>query len=124
MSTVWKVFLLHTINPNKYPIYDQHIHRAFKFIKFNNEKEYLKSDYTEKEKMDFYKNTYLKFVENHIADLRIKKIDEAMYTFGRFLKQIDFKCLEKLFDNFKLENKFEYNSTAGLKLISKNNSNE
>ncbi len=32
VSVVWKIFLLHIIKPNKYPIYDQHIHRAFLFI--------------------------------------------------------------------------------------------
>ena len=32
LTTVWKIFLLHIIKPNVYPIYDQHIHRAFLYI--------------------------------------------------------------------------------------------
>ena len=31
LTAVWKIFLLHIIKPDKYPIYDQHIHRAFLF---------------------------------------------------------------------------------------------
>ena len=36
LSAVWKIFLLHIIKPSKFPVYDQHIHRAYNFINGEN----------------------------------------------------------------------------------------
>lgn len=80
---VWKIFLLHLIKPDKYPIYDQHIHRAYLYInKLNwiNISEKIKDE----EKSIFYFDSYLPFIEKEVK-LKIKNIDEAMYTFGKFL---------------------------------------
>jgi len=35
LSSIWKIFLLHIINPMKYPIFDQHVCRAYYFITYN-----------------------------------------------------------------------------------------
>lgn len=84
MSAVWKIFLLHIIRPFKYPIYDQHIHRAYNFL----QKNFARIDNTisNKDKENFYFNTYLPFI-NDYKDIELKKLDEAMFAFGRFLKQ-------------------------------------
>jgi|TARA_R100000501_G_C2616568_1_gene110088 hypothetical protein len=84
LSTVWKIFLLHIINPNKYPIYDQHIHRAFLFIHNEDWSNISNTSINNKAKEEFYFNRYLPFIEKqNIQD--IKKLDEAFFAFGQFL---------------------------------------
>jgi hypothetical protein len=83
VSAVWKIFLLHIIKPNKYPIYDQHIHRAFLFI-HNEDWNYIANTISDKAKEQFYFESYLPFIEDHnIKDL--KKLDEAFFAFGQFI---------------------------------------
>ena len=83
VSFVWKIFLLHKISPNSYPIYDQHIHRAFNKIN-NLEWENISNTISNKIKENFYFNTYLGFLElNKVNDLR--KLDKAFFAYGQFL---------------------------------------
>ena len=83
VSVVWKVFLLHIISPSIYPIYDQHIHRAHRFM--NNEaSDGIKASMNESVKLKFYFEEYFPFVkESKIKDL--KKMDEAFFAFGQFI---------------------------------------
>lgn len=32
-ATIWKIFLLHLMNPSEFPIFDQHVNRFYQFIK-------------------------------------------------------------------------------------------
>jgi hypothetical protein len=83
VSAVWKVFLLHIIKPNYYPIYDQHIHRAYNFIN-GNDFSGISSTMYDKKKLTFYFNEYLPFVRRmNVANL--KEMDEAFFAFGQFL---------------------------------------
>jgi len=93
VSSVWKIFLLHIINPNKFPIYDQHVHRAYNYLKEENWQG-VSSKISPKIKESFYFNEYLSFIlDNGIKDL--KKFDEAMFSFGQFLNtNYNFKLLK------------------------------
>lgn len=83
VSTVWKVFLLHIIKPTIYPIYDQHIHRAYLYINRLDYKN-INANMSDRKKLDFYLNEYLPFVKRmNITDL--KAMDEAFFAFGQFL---------------------------------------
>ena len=53
VSVVWKVFLLHIISPSIYPIYDQHIHRAYRFM-HNEASDGIKASMNEGPKLKFY----------------------------------------------------------------------
>jgi hypothetical protein len=91
VSAVWKIFLLHIINPNKYPIYDQHIHRAFLFI-HNEDWSNIQNTMNDKVKEKFYFERYLPFIEaQNIKDL--KKLDEAFFAFGQFLNTRNYSTL-------------------------------
>jgi len=83
LSAVWKIFLLHIIKPNMYPIYDQNIHRAFNYI-HNLEYSNISSSLKKKEKEDFYFNKYLCFIDS-IENINLKKLDEAFFSFGKFI---------------------------------------
>jgi hypothetical protein len=83
VSVVWKVFLLHIISPSIYPIYDQHIHRAFRFM-HNEASDGIKASMNEGIKLKFYFEEYYPFVkQSKIKDL--KKMDEAFFAFGQFI---------------------------------------
>lgn len=92
ISAVWKIFLLHIIKPNKYPIYDQHIHRAFLFIHKENWSNISNTSINNKAKEQFYFERYLPFIESqNIKDL--KKLDEAFFAFGQFLNTRNYSTL-------------------------------
>lgn len=92
LSAVWKIFLLHIIQPKKFPIYDQHIHRTFLFIHKKEFSNLSNTSIKNKQKEAFYFNEYLPFIdENEIKNL--KKLDEAFFAFGQFLNTKDYKNL-------------------------------
>lgn len=83
VKAVWHIFLLHIIKPNKFPIYDQNIHRAFNYLN-NKDWKSINNKISDSAKLDFYFNTYLHFVEkSKFHDL--KALDEAFFAFGQFL---------------------------------------
>lgn len=83
ISVVWRVFILHIIKPQHYPIYDQHVHRAFEFI-HDGKWDDIKNTMQDKVKIEFYKEKYLPFIDQH-RDINLKELDEAFFSFGRFL---------------------------------------
>ena len=91
LTTVWKMFLLHIIKPNKCPIYDQNIHRAFLFI-HNEDWSNIRNTMSNKAKEKFYFERYLPFIAaQNIKDL--KKLDEAFFAFGQFLNTRNYATL-------------------------------
>lgn len=80
---VWGIFVLHCIYPKTYPLYDQHVYRAYEAIQSDEEilsklapaswDRYL--EYTR-----FFKN----LVENSGIDERVT--DRALWTYGKHLK--------------------------------------
>ena len=83
VSVVWKVFLLHIISASMYPICDQHIHRAYRFM-HNEASAGISASMNEATKLKFYFKEYFPFVkESKIKDL--KKMDEAFFAFGQFI---------------------------------------
>lgn len=86
VSAIWLITLAHLINPTCFPVFDQHVYRAYKFMKHQtvDMPEYNK----EKERINLYQEKYLPFFEELIAtDTTIdrKKLDEALWGFGRFV---------------------------------------
>ncbi len=85
VSAVWKIFLLHITKPKRYAIYDQHVHRAYNFIHELEYKTISADSVKDVDKLAFYRDTYLKFINKH-NELNLKKMDEALVSFGQFLK--------------------------------------
>jgi len=82
-GAIWKMFLLHIIQPDNFPIFDQHVYRAYLFIAKNKRGEIPDN----KRKQDIYFSEYVPFF-NEMAGNGIsrKKLDEALWAFGKFLK--------------------------------------
>lgn len=82
---IWNIFYLHCRFPDRYPIYDQHAHRAMVYIQEHT----IREDLSTKAGLvyDSYKH-YRCFV-THIRRTtgnNLRTIDRAFYTFGQFLK--------------------------------------
>lgn len=87
MSAVSQIFLLHIIQPSEYPIFDQHVYQAYRFIQNQDEKTL---PFTRTAKMSVFYKEYLPFFL-YVKDLADKHdhfdIDKALWAFGRIIKE-------------------------------------
>ena len=82
-GTIWRIFWIHCHYPKQFPIYDQHVHRAMAHIQEWDDIEIPNSN---KKKVDLYLTKYLNFY-NEFKELPPKKVDEALWSYGKFLTQ-------------------------------------
>ena len=81
-GAIWNIFYLHCLEPNTWPIYDQHTYRAMKYMKTGN---IVEIGTTNKQKFESYTNQYLPFIKQlSLTNHRI--LDKALFAFGQFLK--------------------------------------
>jgi hypothetical protein len=80
-GAIWRIFWLHCCN-QRFPIYDQHVHRAMVFVEEGRFEEL--DTFSEEEVVEFYLTRYLRFSSRFSAEQR--KTDKAVVTFGSFLK--------------------------------------
>jgi hypothetical protein len=100
---VWKIFLLHITKPDYYPIFDQHTYRAYHYLKYDTIEEITK---VEKTILEFYLNEYIPFIHEKLYIIRtneerfqmLRKIDKALFTFGKFLKSDYTKLISPTLD--------------------------
>ncbi len=87
LSAIWKIFLMHIIQPYEYPIFDQHVFRAFMYITKQVKDSSL--PYSNSEKIKIYHKDYKPFYLNckDIMDSNFtsKQLDSSLWTFGKFL---------------------------------------
>ena len=85
MPAIWKIFLRHIIAPSKCPIFDQHVYRAHQYLESGKIKDIsVKTNNKMKEILYLdYVTFFNKFAEKNIDK---KRIDEALWQFGKFLK--------------------------------------
>jgi hypothetical protein len=81
-GAIWNIFYLHCIERNnRWPIYDQHTHRAMMFISSGKIVEIGTSN---KSKYASYKD-YIHFLKS-LNQTDYRKLDKALFAFGQFLK--------------------------------------
>jgi len=81
-GAIWRIFWLHCNSPKTYPIFDQHVFRAMKTITTGSPEELPATDIA---KANAYVNEYLPF-HNSFSYPDKKKLDEALWSYGKFLK--------------------------------------
>ena len=90
-QAIWWIFLLHCWShahgSKKYPIYDQHVHRAMTFICKGECEE--NGGWSDEDKVKAYLTRYLRFFER-FSDLDPQEVDQALMVFGRFVKTYQF----------------------------------
>ena len=90
---IWNIFYLHCLDPNTWPIFDQHTFRAMKYIKKGKIEEIRT---TKKQKYQSYRE-YREFIDEVKSEIHKKQtcentleelhnLDKAFYAFGKFLK--------------------------------------
>ncbi len=85
-GVVWRIFWLHIWQPRNFPIYDQHVYRAMRFIQGGEKKEISKKD---SEKIHSYVDEYLPFYAR-FDGFNHREVDKALWSFGEFLGQNNF----------------------------------
>jgi hypothetical protein len=86
-STIWRLFLLHMMNPNEFPIFDQHVFRSYRFFTngvIDEIPSYSNTIY------QAYKDEYQPWFNNLKSQFNgsPKKMDESFFSFGQMLKVI------------------------------------
>jgi hypothetical protein len=85
VSAIWLIFVAHIISPKHYPVFDQHVYRAYVYLHTGSIRELENTDSV---KLKIYEEEYLPFFREHLNRLTSdKKLDEAMWAFGRFISQ-------------------------------------
>jgi hypothetical protein len=84
---IWNIFYLHCRFPERYPIYDQHAHRAMVYV----QKRLIGRDLTKEPRLfvyESYTQRYRPFVDDisRKSGRDLRTVDRALYTFGQFLK--------------------------------------
>lgn len=85
-GAIWRIFWLHCWQPDRFPIYDQHVHRAMAFLGTGTKEEIPGFD---PRKIDSYINRYLPFYST-FKDLGHRDVDRALWSFGKFLNESNF----------------------------------
>jgi hypothetical protein len=80
-GAIWRIFWLHCWQPERFPIYDQHVHRAMRFIQAGAIEEI--PDY-DPDKIRAYVGQYMPF---HVQfnGLPQRAVDKALWAFGKFI---------------------------------------
>jgi hypothetical protein len=79
---IWKIFTLHILHPDIYPIFDQNVYRAMHYLQTGTIKEIPSKD---KDMQSCYINEYMPFYKEQ-GDYKGRKLDKALFVFGNFLK--------------------------------------
>jgi hypothetical protein len=96
---IYRIFWLHCCYPNRFPIYDQHVHRTMTYLKTGSTDEL--EDYSPPRKIAMYLGEYLPFYATFAKlnfafepardGVRGRKADRALWWFGKCLKTLNSK---------------------------------
>ena len=85
-GAIWRIFWLHCWQPARFPIYDQHVHRAMRFIQQGVLEEI---PVTNPQKIRVYLHSYMAF-HTQFDCINFRIVDKALWAFGKFLKENNF----------------------------------
>ncbi len=85
-GAIWRIFWLHCWQPNRFPIYDQHVHRAMSFIENQKIEEIPEKD---SDKVQAYLVRYLPF-HHRFQGIDQRSVDKALWSYGKFIKAYRF----------------------------------
>jgi hypothetical protein len=86
INAIWQIFLMHIIQPTRFPIFDQHVYRAHCYLLDGLASEIPGNN---KKKISYYKTKYVPFYDDFrkkSTGHSSKEIDNALWAFGRFIK--------------------------------------
>jgi hypothetical protein len=83
-GAIWRIFWLHCWKPERFPIYDQHVHRAMEYITAKRRGKIPTGD---RMVVISYINRYLPFWAK-LPVMPDRKVDKALWAFGKALKRL------------------------------------
>lgn len=83
-GAIWRIYWLHLWRPDRYPIYDQHVHRAMELIETGSFHEIPMSDPA---KVSSYLERFLPFVRANFEGFDARRVDRALWACGKNMKQ-------------------------------------
>ncbi len=81
---IWRIFWLHCWDA-RFPIYDQHVHRAMVYIEEKGLEEL--SRHSPEKRIQLYLDRYLPFFQ-HFRGMDGRNVDQALWRFGKSLKDL------------------------------------
>lgn len=83
---IWTLFVLHCFYPKTYPLYDQHVYRAYKYMISKGKTTTGMAPNSWDKYID-----YKRFFENLLDELSIEfwELDRALWAYGKELKQVN-----------------------------------
>jgi len=87
-AVVWQAFLMHLMDPETFPIFDQHVWRGYEYIMRGSEQSFESTRLTMSSYLDEYRpwfNSKLITKHNDKSDISSKQFDEAMWAYGKYL---------------------------------------
>jgi hypothetical protein len=96
LRIVWRVFLLHIIKPERFPIFDQHVFRAYRCLHDLAE---VGREVEPKLTMEAYEQ-YCLFYHALVrqCDGRSKSVDDALWAFDKFLSRYPWMVLSRMME--------------------------
>jgi len=93
-STIWKIFLLHLINQEEFPIFDQHVFRCYHYFQTGDIEEISTR---RQDVFSSYKNDYQPWFNSlrNEYNLNPKLMDMSFFTFGQLLKRLNGLPIER-----------------------------
>jgi hypothetical protein len=88
-GAIWRIFWLHCWRPERFPIYDRHVHRAMEFIERDVVEEIPKHHPTV---IRSYVERYLPF-HARFNGMDSRDVDKALWAYGKFLKESNFPTI-------------------------------
>lgn len=85
-GAIWRIFWLHCWQPARFPIYDQHVHRAMRFIQSGEREEIPQKD---PDKIRSYIGQYIPF-HARFDGIPHRAVDKALWAFGKFIGENTF----------------------------------
>jgi hypothetical protein len=83
-GAIWRIFWLHLQHPRRFPIYDQHVHRAMAFmLKWPRPR--LEIPQSNPAKVRMYLEDYRPFFAL-FSGCNYRRVDRALWSFGRLLR--------------------------------------
>jgi hypothetical protein len=85
-GVIFRIFWLHCWQPARFPIYDQHVHRAMRFIETG-----VREEIPDKEpdKIQAYIEQYIPF-HARFDSMPHRAVDKALWAFGKFVGENNF----------------------------------
>lgn len=82
-GAIWRIYWLHLWQPDRYPIYDQHVHRAMQMIQEDEPREIPSYDPS---RISLYLEAFLPFCRARFDGLAPRRVDRALWACGKYLK--------------------------------------